>query len=180
MVSRSWRRFRLLVIKKILHLDDTPHRIAFGVFLGFVVGWTPTMGAQIFIFLILASILRANKLSGIPPIMLTNPITAIPIYLFNWRVGKWLLNPFGNPDHLGAKHEAQLEKFFDDFQFTHMFNLETWAAIGPALKSLGVELIVGCLLVGVICGIVGYVATYYGVIAYRRRRGHRVGAAVAA
>ncbi len=180
MVSRSWRRFRQLIIKKILHLDDTPHRIAFGVFLGFLVGWTPTMGAQIFLYLIIASILRANRVSGIPPILLTNPITAIPIYLFNWRIGKWLLNPLGEPDHLGAQHQAQLERFFDEFQFTHMFELESWAEIVPALKALGVELIVGCLVIGLIFGGIGYVATYYGVLAYRRRKAVRVGATAVA
>ena len=170
MVTRAWQRTRELVVHRILRLDDTPHRIAFGVFLGFLVGWTPTMGAQIFLYLIIATILRANRVSGILPIMLTNPITALPIYLFNWRIGKWLLNPFGATDELGAQHAARLERFFDEFQFVRMFELQHWADLGPALKALGAELLVGCLFAGVVCGAIGYVATYYGVKAHRRHR----------
>ena len=39
-----WRRLKQIVFHNILHLDDTPHRIAWGVFLGAMIAFTPTLG----------------------------------------------------------------------------------------------------------------------------------------
>lgn len=170
-----WHRLKRTITLRILHLDDTPHRIAFGVFLGFVVGWSPTMGAQILLYLFFATILRANRASGILPVLMTNPITAVPVYVFNWRVGRWLIGLFSqNVTYDAAAAEAaereKINRFFEEFSFTRLFEAETWSKIGPAIKAMGVELVVGCLVIGLICGIIGYIATYFGVKAYRRHR----------
>ncbi|MCG8404607.1 MAG: DUF2062 domain-containing protein [Phycisphaerales bacterium] len=171
MWSRSWRRIRRLIIERILHLNDTPHRIAFGVFLGFFVGWTPTLGAQILIYWLLAYVLRANRVSGVLPVLLTNPITAVPVYAFNWKIGQWLLKGGGIFGELsGQAPRAELDRFVAEFSIAHIFQAQFWRDFGPAIKGLGTELIVGCLVVGLICGILGYVATFYGVLAYRKRR----------
>ncbi len=172
---RLWIRIRRPVFEKILHINDSPHRIAFGVFLGFLVGWSPTMGAQIILYLIAATLLKANKVSGILPVMLTNPITALPIYVFNWRIGRWFLNRATGIDKSLAESEerARINQFFEEFSLTNLFSADFWDRIGPSLKSLGTELIFGCFIVGLVCGVVGYVAAYYGVIAYRKRRAAR-------
>ncbi len=171
MGSRFWRWVRTPIRKNILHLDDTPHRIAWGVFLGFVVGWSPTMGAQIVIYWLLAMLLRANRVSGVLPVLLTNPITAMPVYVFNWKIGRVLLH-FG--DELGAAstaaREAELLAFLNEYGLWRVFDGAFWSEFWPIFRGIGLELVVGCLVVGGICGAIGYVATYYGVIAYRRRR----------
>ena len=56
-----WRRLQQIVIHNILHLDDTPHRIAWGVFIGAMVAFTPTLGFQIVIYLAVAALLRSNQ-----------------------------------------------------------------------------------------------------------------------
>ncbi|HWL95406.1 MAG TPA: DUF2062 domain-containing protein [Phycisphaerae bacterium] len=167
-----WSRTKKIVIDQIIGLHDTPHRIALGVFLGFVVGWSPTMGLQLPLYLIAAWTCRANRVSGIPVILLTNPLTAVPIYAVNWKVGAWFLDVFRKaPDSVAESHQmARLKAFVDEFSLANLFDGEYWRNIWPTLKSLSVELIVGCLIVGVICGILGYGAAYYGVIAYRKRR----------
>lgn len=168
---RLWRRIRRTITRRILHLDDTPHRIAFGVFLGFFVGWTPTLGAQILIYWFLAYLLRANRFSGVLPVLLTNPITAVPIYAFNWKIGQWLLKGGGIFGELSDQApRAKLNQFVEGFSITRIFETSFWRDFGPAIKGLGVELVVGCLVVGLICGVAGYIAAFYGVIAYRKRR----------
>lgn len=172
-MKRFWHRLRRPFVERILHLNDTPHRIAFGVFLGFVIGWTPTMGAQIILYLLAATLLRANRVSGILPVMLTNPITALPIYVFNWKVGRWFLNSAAGVDGaiLEEAQRARINQLMEEFSLSNLFSAEFWQHIGPSLKSLGTELIFGCFIVGLACGIVGYAVTYFGVVAYRRRRG---------
>ncbi len=172
-MKRLWHRLRRPVVERILHLNDTPHRIAFGVFLGFVIGWTPTMGAQIILYLLAATLLRANRASGILPVMLTNPITALPIYVFNWKVGRWFLNSAAGVDGaiMEEAQRAHINELMEEFSLSNLFSAEFWQHIGPSLKSLGTELIFGCFIVGMACGVVGYAFTYYGVVAYRKRRG---------
>ncbi len=165
-----WQRLRRPIVEKILHLDDTPHRIALGVFLGFVVGWTPLMGAQIVLYLAAAYLFRANRASGIPPVLLTNPITAVPIYVLNWRIGQWLLNPGGISEAAREKKAAALTAFVEKFNMSELFTASFWDRFGDAFGTFGQELFFGCLVVGTVCGLVGYIATYYGVVAYRRRR----------
>jgi len=165
-----WHRLRRPIIEKILHLDDTPHRIALGVFLGFVVGWTPLMGAQIVLYLAAAYLFRANRASGLPPVLLTNPITAVPIYVLNWRIGQWLLNPGGITEAAREKKTAALTAFVEKFSVSEVLTASFWDRFADAFGTFGQELFFGCLVVGGVCGLVGYVATYYGVVAYRRRR----------
>lgn len=169
-LGRVWHRVRAPIAERILHLDDTPHRIALGVFLGFVVGWTPLMGAQIVLYIAAAYMFRANRASGIPPVLLTNPITAVPIYILNWRIGQWLLNPGGISELAREKKTAALTAFVEKFSITEVFTASFWDRFGDAFGTFGAELFFGCLVVGTICGIVGYIFTYYGVVAYRQRR----------
>jgi hypothetical protein len=172
-LRRLWLRVRRPIVNRILHLDDSPHRIALGVFLGFVVGWTPTMGAQIILYLIIAYLLRANRASGVLPVLLTNPLTALPVYVFNWRIGRWILHPGGLSEADRLSQRQAMDQFLNDFHLSRLFDGDFWASVGPTFEKFGSELIVGCLVVGVACGLAGYVATYYGVIVYRRRRAQR-------
>ena len=82
-----WRRLQQIVFHNILHLDDTPHRIAWGVFIGAMIAFTPTLGFQIVLYLPIAALLRANKVSGIPILFISNPFAAVPLYYTTWSVG---------------------------------------------------------------------------------------------
>jgi len=53
---------------------------------------------------------------------------------------------------------------------SEVFTASFWDRFGDAFGTFGQELFFGCLVVGTVCGLVGYIATYYGVVAYRRRR----------
>ncbi|TFH27625.1 MAG: DUF2062 domain-containing protein, partial [Myxococcales bacterium] len=88
-----WRRLQQIVMHNILHLDDTPHRIAWGVFIGAMIAFTPTLGLQIMLYLPVAALLRANKLSGIPVLFISNPFTAVPLYYATWSLGAAILQP---------------------------------------------------------------------------------------
>ena len=57
---RWWSRLRNVVVNRILGLNDTPHRIAWGVLLGFVVAFTPTVGLQMMIFVAVVQRLIGN------------------------------------------------------------------------------------------------------------------------
>lgn len=166
-----WARTKHLVVHNILHLDDTPHRIALGVFLGFVVGATPTIGLQMVIYVAIAAIVGANKVSGILPVWLSNPLTAVPLYYSNWRIGRFLLA--GDGDEAGGR--ALIESVVnlpgaDLPLFERLTSSAFWSAAMDAFVAMGAELWLGSLVVGLVFGAVGYWASYRGVIAFRRKR----------
>ena len=164
---------RRIFVHHILHLDDTPGRIALGVFIGFVVGATPTLGLQMVIYFALVAFLPANKVSGLLPIWITNPLTAVPIYYGNWRFGGFVMT-----GHLEASEasRAAIARLIEGPSGAHATFLERmsdpqfWAAALEVLRQIGVELWVGSLLVGLVTGLVGYVATYMAIQRYRARR----------
>lgn len=166
-----WAKTKHLVVHNILHLDDTPHRIAFGVFLGFVVGATPTIGLQMIIYVTLAAIVGANKVSGILPVWLSNPVTAVPLYYSNWRIGRFLLGGEADSEASQRMLEQVIGVPGQDLPlWERLFSLSFWEAAFEAFMAMGAELWVGSLLVGVVAGAAGYWATYRGVIGFRARR----------
>ena len=165
-----WARTKHLVVHNILHLDDTPHRIALGVFLGFVVGATPTIGLQMIIYVAIAAIVGANKVSGILPVWLSNPLTAVPLYYSNWRIGRFLLSGSADEDGGRALIESVVNLPGAELPlWERVTSSEFWSAAMDAFVAMGAELWLGSLVVGLLFGIFGYWAAYRGVIAFRGR-----------
>lgn len=166
-----WARGKHLVLHRILKLDDTPHRIAFGVFLGFLVGATPTLGFQMIIYLGIAAILGANKISGILPIWLSNPVTAVPLYYSNWKIGRLLLTGDLQTSE-SSKRMIETVIAQTEAPAIGVTHTEFWQVATQVLVDMGLELWVGSLFVGLVAGGVGYWLTYRAVRLYRERR-HR-------
>lgn len=164
------QRLERFVVHNILHLDDTPHRIAMGVFLGFFVGATPTLGLQMILYLVLAAALSANKLSGLGPIWITNPLTAVPIYYFNWRLGSFLMTGRLEASEASKHAIGRLVSGIpgQDAPFwERLFSREFWGAALDAFARIGSELWVGSVFVGILTGGLAYWATYRAVVIYR-------------
>lgn len=83
--SRFW-------IHNVLHADDPPERIALGIAIGTFVAFTPTVGIQMAIVLLLTWLFRANKAVSLPIVWISNPLTVVPIYWACYHVGRFLLN----------------------------------------------------------------------------------------
>ena len=170
------RRAKNLIVHRILGVRDTPRRIAWGVFLGTIVAWTPTLGFQIMIYVAIATLLRANKVAGIPILFISNPVTAVPLYWSCWKVGDFLVN--GGE---GATPEAQLEMqerlssseeaAAETDWWNDLLTAEFWEQLGQTLWDMGSELWVGSLVIGFTMAIPMYFVTLLGVRAFRKARG---------
>ncbi|NES80366.1 MAG: DUF2062 domain-containing protein [Moorea sp. SIO2B7] len=84
---RRWRYF----YKSLLRLRGKPKAIARGFSIGVFAGCFPLLGLQIMIGVLLAALLRGNKLASVAGTWISNPITYVPIFVFNFKVGKLLL-----------------------------------------------------------------------------------------
>jgi uncharacterized protein len=162
-VYRMAVRFRRFFLRSVLHADDPPHRLALGVAIGLFVTFTPTIGFQLALVVLLAWIFNANKVVGLPLVWLSNPATFVPIYYPCYRIGRWILG--GKPVSMRWWRElaSPPEGILDATRFYWSRLVEV---IGP--------LTVGCLVVAIPIGGLGYVLTYQSVNKYRALRAKRL------
>ncbi|MAQ19874.1 MAG: hypothetical protein CMN30_34355 [Sandaracinus sp.] len=168
-----WQRLKNLVVHQILGVADTPHRIAWGVAVGSVIAWTPTLGFQIMLYLAFAALLRANKVSGIPVLFISNPFTAVPLYWLAWKVGDLALHggeSEGGISAVSRMQEAEAEAAETDL-LTDIWTADFWEDLGETLLSMGAELWLGGLILGVAMAVPFYFLTLWAVTIYRRARG---------
>lgn len=175
-----WQRLRELIVHSVLRLDDTPHRIALGVAIGFFVTWTPTVSVQMILVVALASVLKANKLVGVPFVWISNPLTIVPIYGPNYFIGSKLLggrytwSAFTAAVERAMEAQANLpaaEGLLDQIWYWFQVIAQWERALRPIFPPLWL----GSIIVALLVGSVTYMVTYYGVVAYRKHHGHRPG-----
>jgi hypothetical protein len=157
-----WRRLKNFFIYRVLHVDDTPHRIALGVAVGMWVAWTPTIPFQMVLTFLLAWVLGANKVVGLPFVWFSNPLTIVPIYGPNYVVGCWLLGS----EFQGFKQIIQAADLRGNF-------VEVAQRWWHAIQSVAWELSVGSVLVASVIGTATYFTILHAVIAYRNYRHRR-------
>ncbi|MCB9849680.1 MAG: DUF2062 domain-containing protein [Phycisphaerales bacterium] len=170
-MSGIWRSARNFIYKRILHADDSPHRLAMGVAIGLLVGFTPTMGAQTFIAIAIAALFRANKAVCIPMVWVTNPLTFVPVYGFCWWLGSLITG-----GAVSANPESVLQQLQEGGQgfLSGLFTLDFWASMFRLMMEFGAELWIGCLLIGLVTAIPMYFVTRRGITTYRTRRADRL------
>ena len=152
--------------RKLLQLDDTPHSRALGAALGMFITFTPTVGIQVLIVLILSMVVRFNRFAAIVLIYLSNPVTIIPIYYADYVIGLFVQGESG----------LSLEEFgllWDQSVIT-AGEVGFWGATQVLFKSLGTDVIIpmfiGGGVLGGFVGVVTYPLTLSWVQRYREGR----------
>ena len=126
------RRFYL----SFRNLKGKPLTLARGLALGVFAGCFPFFGLQSIIGVVLASIFRGSKVAAIAGTWISNPLTYIPIYVFNFKVGKLLL---------GVETISSKE-----------ISLESISGFMELGSSFALVLLTGCCVVGLILSIISY------------------------
>jgi uncharacterized protein (DUF2062 family) len=155
------------LIYYVLGVQDTPHHIALGVFLGFVVGFTPTIGLQLIIYVSLATAFRANKISGIPPVLFTNPVTAVPVFYFNWWIGNLATGGDRASSDFALWGIERLMRW--EGSWTSLVSRIFEPAVWSRIWVLVVELWIGSFIVGGALGLLFYFITLEAVVLYRKK-----------
>jgi uncharacterized protein (DUF2062 family) len=159
---RTIVRGRRFIIHNVLKADDPPHRLALGIGIALFVTFTPTIGVQSALVILLAWMFGANKLVGLPVVWISNPATFVPIYYPCYRLGRWILG--GEPVSMRwwreLGHPPPGSGAAVRFYWTRLLEI-----IEP--------LTVGCLFVAIPIAGFGYVMTYQAVVKYRELRARR-------
>ncbi|MCD4824837.1 MAG: DUF2062 domain-containing protein [Phycisphaerae bacterium] len=151
-------RVEQFFVYRVLSLKDTPHRIALGVAIGIFITWTPTIGLQMLLTVALATLLRANKLVGVPFVWISNPLTIFPIYGPSLLLGQWVTGK-----DIGNFSVLRKATSFEGGIFGR---ITAWFG---ATAEIFTELWIGSLIVALLLGILTYFAMYRMIVVYRRK-----------
>ncbi|MFO7028694.1 DUF2062 domain-containing protein [Limnospira fusiformis CCALA 023] len=86
-----WWRWLRLVYLRLISLRGQPEYLARGLAAGVFAGFFPFFGFQAIIGVAVAVILRGHKLLAVAGTWVSNPLTYVPLFFFNFQVGMWLL-----------------------------------------------------------------------------------------
>ena len=152
--------------RKLLQLDDTPESIALGAAVGMFIAWTPTVGIQMVVVILLALVIPMNRLAALIVIYISNPLTMIPMYYLEYLLGLQVLGDQG-------MNYDEFLVFFNEI--LEIANRETfWTATKVFLEQLGYPVLraltVGGTLLGILTAIPTYPLTLKWVKGYRNSR----------
>lgn len=121
-------------------LRGTPHSIARGLACGVFAGCFPLLGLQTIMGVLLAVIFRGNKLAAAIGTWISNPLTYVPVFAFNYKIGEFLLLGFRNTVvQTDVRQSWQSWSTLIDLGFDFIFTL-----------------FLGCLIVGIFCSFISY------------------------
>ena len=168
-------KIKHFILYSVLHVDDTPHSIALGIALGIFVAWTPTLGFQMLLVLLLTAIFHANGRVALPFVWISNPFTFFIIYFPNFWLGHHLLSLF--IDRSNANFDRALQSLHSPIQAVlSFFQGTTPQQLRNFLLENSLDLWIGSIIMGLFLGSVSYILSFKVIVWYRTHhpRGKRL------
>jgi len=150
--SGRWLR---RLYRRVMAMQGTPEYLARGLSVGVFAGCFPFFGFQMLIGVSLAVLFRGHKLLAAAGTWVSNPFTYIPIYLFNYKLGRWLL----------GSDELLLE------DWNSLLSIDDILAVGT---EFALTLLFGCLVVGMISAVFTYFASLRMIRHWRQQQVQKV------
>ncbi len=155
---RKYYRFLRRLFTRAISEQLSAHHIAMGFALGTAFALGPSFGFQIIPFLAIAFKFNYSKLAGLLMIFVSNPLTFVPIYVFELIIGDKLMGSLLTVN-VREFRKALLE-FVTDFNYQ-----ELWALGGDTVLAF----LVGSLFCAFVSGIGVYFFTKPLIIRWQRR-----------
>ena len=134
----------------VLRYQGTPYSLAMGFAIGLFVALTPTVGLQMVLAATIAHFFKANRVIAAALAWITNPLTIVPVYYFNYRVGLLFLKG----------DEAQGLRLIHAIGKSSLLNPQTiWDTAGLMFREFtGIAgvLWLGSVIVALVAGAVSY------------------------
>ena len=157
--------------ERILQINDTPESIALGTAVGMFIAWTPTVGLQMIIMVIVGTVVRANRLAGIAMVYISNPLTVVPIYWLDYLVGCFVMGQ----EHVTKEHFVGAYDAFAEEVATGPW-YAVFTAAGEFIRSqsdIAIAMAVGGTVVGLVLALPTYPITLRACRGHQARRARR-------
>lgn len=90
---RRWQRRLRAYLRWLWRQEGSHGQQARGLAAGIFTGCYPFFGLQILLGVGLATLVRGSHILAAAGTWISNPLTSLPLYWFNYQVGSWLLGP---------------------------------------------------------------------------------------
>lgn len=147
-----WPRFRAQFLEMMGRHQD-PEKVAASFAIGVAIAFTPLIGFHFLMAIVLALLLRLNKLDVVLGTLVVNPLTLGPVSAVALPVGRFLLR---------ARQEAVTHMPLGD-----LLRPDAWAQAGPAMRTIGIHWGIGMFAFSILFGALTYIVL---VRVLRRRR----------
>ncbi len=138
-------------VRRVLGLNDTPHRTALAFALGVFIAFSPLLGLHFILAVVSAWLFRLNRMAVLVGAFVNNPWTFTPITLSSTWFGIELCC---------KTHEIP------------PINLEnlSFSTMGVQLKSYFFPFVLGSTLLGVLFSVIAYFAMLWMISQYRKMK----------
>jgi uncharacterized protein (DUF2062 family) len=152
--TASRRTFKARFLE-MLGRDEPPELVAASFALGVAVSFTPLFGLHWVIALLLAVVLKLNKVDVILGTLVVNPLTFGPVAALALPVGRVILR---------AQREAS-----SYLPWREVATRSFWHQAGPKMRVIGLHLAVGMFVLAILSGSLTYVLLVH-IIRHHRAR----------
>lgn len=142
--QQHWRRQWRYYYRRFLRLRGSPESIARGLAAGVFTGLFPIFGLQIVAGVALATLIRGNKIMAAAGTWISNPLTSVPLFAWNFQVGQWVQG-----SHLSFNPQ----------------NLQSFEELAHLGSELLLNLLLGSFVMGLLCAVCSY---FIGLKLFRR------------
>ena len=149
-----WPHFRTRFLE-MLGRHDEPEKVAASFAIGVAIAFTPLIGFHLLMALVVAFLLKLNKLDVFLGTLVVNPLTLGPVSAGALSLGGLVVR---------ARQEAVTHMPLSD-----LLRPSLWAQAGPAMKTIGIQWAVGMFTLSLFMGVLTYLVLVR-VIRYRRGR----------
>jgi uncharacterized protein len=154
-------------IRRILHVDETPHELAKAFAAGVFVAFTPFLGLHTAIILIIAWAFRLNKLAALTGTFLNNPWTIAFVYIGPTWLMVSAMRALGVDIH--PMNYELISTHFQNHAAQHtVWEMAFWKDFAREFKPYVTAFILGTMIAGAASAVAAYVFSYFGIKYYRR------------
>ncbi len=130
-----------------LRRRSNPDRLARGLAAGVFTGMFPLFGLQMILAVLLSTLIKGDQLLAMAGTWVSNPFTYLPLFTFNFQVGRWLI-------------QSKLEFIYP----------KSWAEALNLGRQFLLVWFAGCLAVGAIGALVTYLGGLWFFQYIRRQK----------
>lgn len=140
---------------EMLGRDSPPELVAASFAVGVTISFSPLIGLHWVVALLLAFVLKLNKVDVLLGTLVVNPVTIGPISAVALPLGRIVLRA----ERVAVTHLPWREFFSPAF----------WSTAGPRMRAVGLQWGVGMLLLGLVAGALTYVVLLSVIRTHRAR-----------
>jgi uncharacterized protein (DUF2062 family) len=152
------------LIKKLLHIEDTPERTALAYAIGIFLGFSPFLGFHTLAGLAIAFLFGLNRVAILLGVWTNTPWWIVPFYMIATWVGMWITGFWID--------WATLKEIFQLGEDRGFMSSDFWSHIASQWGLL-LSFVIGSLILCTLLSLVAYPLSLKWIKFYRSRRKER-------